>query len=1746
MRRRNISVSVLIAAAISASHIGNAQDVTNATNTGYPENAILHGSDIETVQTTNGDLHVQIPIWKAKGRGLDTGGMYVYDNREWFLKNRCYSSGICEDLVSAEPQSNMVLTAHGPLDYYTSYKGYSYQCSNTATSGVTNVVLREPDGTKHHFSPDPASLPSQDLCGFTTDTNTLYADDGSGWMIVLDPTYGLPSYAVRKDGTTVGGLSGLGSSVIEDSNGNEISAGSPSTDTLGRQIYGGATYLDSSGTQRSATITGTTSVTLSTQECQFSSEDECVEETNTWTVPSTLTLPNGMQYTFGYAQNAGAEITSITLPSGGQITYGYGDWQLGGRPVASRTVTANGTNATWTYTPYSTYTIMSDPYGNDTVLDCNAIDSGDPCYPHYADYYSGSHTSGTLLKTETTDYTTLTLGTAGLIDANTITLPIRTTTTWNQTNQVMKVENDWDTAGVAGGTTTWKNVLERREYDYGNGAPGQLLRRTHYNYLHLQNSTYLNANITDRPTSKVVYDGAGNTLAQRSYQYDGTAVSGPTSAPGHDYTSYSVSNNVRGNLTLLSQWRNTDGAWLNTSYTYNDLGDRLSETDPAGNPTTYGYSDNFTDGANRNTGAFVTQVTEPSVNGVSHVTKKQYYFYSSLVAASCGYNFSGACTNSAGLPQPDYQAFAYDEMLRPSTITRGDGGTTGYSYNDSSRPLSTTVTSSVNSSASETTTTAFDDLGRPNQKQLVSDPCGESLTDTTYDLLGRVASISNPYRNTDTCNAAATGTTHFTNYDIFNRRLSQTQQDGSTLNWAYTGNCVDAYDESGRHSKRCDDALGRLTTVLEPDSSNNPTMETDYRYDGLNDLVQVDQWGGPNGSSGVRQRTFSYDSLGRLLSAYNPETGSTTYSYVTSGGSVCAGDPSLPCSKTNANSVTVNYSYDALNHMTSKMSPSWTRYYIYDIASNGGFNSTYPIGRLVEASNNVNASEQYSYDVMGHVAYQANCIPSNCSQTGNAFYALYDYAGNLSQLTYPDGRVIKYTHDGADRLQTATYDNWNGQHVGYNYLSSATYFPNGSPKALNFGNGSVESTTPNSRLETGEISTQITAPGISEKIFDKQLSYTSSCQTANNGDIVQIIDTLNNNASQAFCYDNLNRIASFSNGDGSMQQTFSIDPWGNVAQYGTESAVLTFGANNRIASSGYGYDSAGNLTSVYNGVTTVNYTYDPEGHVLTANSGSATYTYNPEGDRVRKDSGGDWTEYLYFAGQPLAEKNSDGSWADYIYGDGRRIARADSYDERIHLEGTSNQSGSYAAWNVPVPSYVVQSSDRISWRQYQYGGAEGGIGILFADGTSTNWSTMDTDGQVMNSDTIENSWHYRTVDLSQFAGKTISQMWITADAATPPGSWQMWFSDIAIFGSTGIVTSIYERESSTGLSYFSGGSESNTQGFVERSNSAGDAELPLNTTTYYVGDQIGSARMLTTAGGWPVSSDTFYPYGFEQSGTADPNHYKFSGKQRDAESGLDYFGARFYSDNIGRFMSPDWSTSEDPVPHSALTDPQTLNLYAYVGNNPLNKIDSDGHASGWFSGWVETSIEEAYDQYLYTVLGRGRLSPPRRRTGVAQEQSAQGLAAQVPGQVKTAIMNSVNASNAPSGADTTGGFHEEGGIAGTNSSGELVISPALPGPASHSGSATESLTPADPNLAGTITDLTVSWHVHPSGRNASGGLAWMQPPSAQDQSVAAAEHQALPGLIHIVVGAGNKTVYFYNGNGSYQQMSLKKFMVGAQ
>jgi RHS repeat-associated protein len=85
--------------------------------------------------------------------------------------------------------------------------------------------------------------------------------------------------------------------------------------------------------------------------------------------------------------------------------------------------------------------------------------------------------------------------------------------------------------------------------------------------------------------------------------------------------------------------------------------------------------------------------------------------------------------------------------------------------------------------------------------------------------------------------------------------------------------------------------------------------------------------------------------------------------------------------------------------------------------------------------------------------------------------------------------------------------------------------------------------------------------------------------------------------------------------------------------------------------------------------------------------------------------------------------------------------------------------------------------------------------------------------------------------------------------------------------------------------------------------------------------------------------------GIEDADSATRVRSSDTGKERDQESGNDYFGARYYASSMGRFLIPDWSAKVEPVPYAKMDNPQTLNLYAYLRNNPLAGVDADGHCA---------------------------------------------------------------------------------------------------------------------------------------------------------------------------------------------------------
>jgi RHS repeat-associated protein len=113
--------------------------------------------------------------------------------------------------------------------------------------------------------------------------------------------------------------------------------------------------------------------------------------------------------------------------------------------------------------------------------------------------------------------------------------------------------------------------------------------------------------------------------------------------------------------------------------------------------------------------------------------------------------------------------------------------------------------------------------------------------------------------------------------------------------------------------------------------------------------------------------------------------------------------------------------------------------------------------------------------------------------------------------------------------------------------------------------------------------------------------------------------------------------------------------------------------------------------------------------------------------------------------------------------------------------------------------------------------------------------------------------------------------------------------------------------------------------------------------------------------------------------------HKFTGKERDNESGLDMFGARYYGSSLGRFMTPDWATTPIDVPYANFGNPQSLNLYSYVRNNPTTVGDPDGHCPDFCI--VETLVVEGGIAAVNYVLGAGTLGLTAAVAGATPKDS---------------------------------------------------------------------------------------------------------------------------------------------------------------
>ncbi len=796
-------------------------------------------------------------------------------------------------------------------------------------------------------------------------------------------------------------------------------------------------------------------------------------------------------------------------------------------------------------------------------------------------------------------------------------------------------------------------------------TPTNLLRTTEAIYLINDTSVTNRQNYKDRNmiglvTASVVKDGAGTIVSRSEMKYDESGYS-PT-----DY--------VRGNPTTSRVWDSTKGvstnsaAYIQTRAKFDTYGNQYESIDAKGNSTTTTFDSTHN--------AFPVQVTSavPNPGGLNGST--------TAFVSSATFNYT------TGLPL---------------TTTDANGLKTVIEYDeDTLRPLNTKTYYGVNQVGSEAETiyhdqpnnywvknrsqidannwaesiTYFDGLGRAYKSEQVHSD-GNIFVEKEFDSDGRVLRVSNSYR----ANETKYWTTNV--YDDASRVIEVILPDGAKVKTDYGVSVSDVVgitkqitDQAGKKRKGITDGLGRMVRVIEDPTGQ--ALNTDYVFDTLGNLRKTIQ--------GEQSRYFSYDSLGRLLRAKQPEQDTNPNLAMTTADSVTGynqwsvaytyDDNGNILTTTDAKNITVTATYDNFNRIIKRdyndSTPDVDFYYDGKYVGLNGSGQDVPLiatgsvlGKTTGIKSSVSKTNYTSFDNLGRLLTHSQITDGTVYNTGYT----YNLSGALIEETYPSGRKVKTTLNG-----DGEFEKLESKKSGVNdyklYLDQITRNSAGSIEKMRLGNGTWESAVYNTRQ-------QITQIALGHSSSDKNLlkiDYSYGTTTENNSSLRQQkinYAGLPNEITQDYTYDDLNRLKSAEekvtgNSNPTWKQTFNYDRYGNRTF--DSSNTTTFSQSNKITNPtiqtsdnrltenqdggtiDYDYDANGNLTL---DAENQRFVFDAENHIKEFFRGAnqslnadATYSYDGDGKRVKKKADGVETIFVYNAsGQLVAEYSTQISTA---------------------------------------------------------------------------------------------------------------------------------------------------------------------------------------------------------------------------------------------------------------------------------------------------------------------------------------------------------------------------------------------------------------------------------------------------------------------------------------------------------------------
>jgi RHS repeat-associated protein len=1617
-------------------------------------------SDIDTVNLFNGRVNVYLPLVPISGRGgaQTTASMAWNSPAGWRVGKYQDLNGNPAYYEEPDYSGQGVINLGGWSSYFTrSEDGAVNQCYPGTLPIVQFTLARlhvlEPDGTEHELR-DAATggqrLSNDGGCYSQGPSRgkVFVSTDGSGIIVTFEQDV--------RDGTHVGGdyvTGGVASTMLlpdgrrfksdgmRDRNGNMLFEG---VDSLGRTVTQG---LDSSGAECVARGGSASDLCRYISYKGFGGVERRIYVSENASRTTAVFLPNGLSYKFSY--NVYGDLIKIELPTGGAIEYDYGPGLDGAQPDLSYWIAdalpgtyGGGPNDFHVYRRVTERRLYKEGHvlvnlqkfgkqestqtGNSGYVEKKTYDSDGVTllskelhyfYGSANDTFSISDPFGYPAWKSGREYSTQFYDAGGnLLRQTDQSWEQRAAVGWWQGNPddapsndprvnqtVTHLENNLTSMTLYGFDpgVPYNSQTDVAEYDYGNGAPGALLRHTHMDYV--KTAAYIDtsgAYLRNLPSQQwVSTDSYGSDkVSLTEYAYDEFALADCPNITGHD-SAYSTGYAMRGNLTSITRYADAAGhtGGVTTTMHYDIAGNVVSATDPLGNSATFDYSDSFCNDSGvhcdgtftPHTYAFASGKTSPVPDASTAYNFPAGTFGStSALTASTIYDFWTGQVYSTTDANGKTMTMEYEDPLdRPTAQVRPgpDGGRTDIEYAPDGRSIH--LLSDLDISRRTESYRYFDGLGRVVRSQQYenADTSKPWLTqDTEYDALGRVKRASFPYRWTSGVSSPfSTDKWAETAYDALGRvRSAKTQPYGATVSIDYNGDRILAGDQIGKEMVSRSDALGRLTDVWEVTAAetgaeastvaitsfpNHPEAAygylTTYKYDASGNLRMTEQDGNHNGQQVAQRRFFAYDSLGRLVRSKNPEQGNLAvdadFPVLTdsasgvsnsqwSSGNTYDAAGNLAKRK-DARGVVATYSYDHLNRNIIETyagggasTPDVRRY--YDFAS-GGLGRLYRSEALATSQTTIT-----NYDEVGRpTRFEQKFWVNNAWGQAYPVQQSYNKAGSVTSEKYPSEHVVNYNYDAAGRLadngaNAAFYGNL-GDSVQRTYASSLLYDPLGGMSQERFGTDTplYHKLLYNSRGQLAEI--RLGTAGLPDTGWQRGAiinHYSDSGWGASGGGA----DNNGNLRRQEVFIPNFDGPGYDQGGNwSSSTQTFSYDSLNRLSSASEASAASWTQA--------YVYDRWGNRTINQNTTTSnvpkLKFDLDANTNRLGVPSDrTGVMNYDAAGNLIN-DS---YTAYGNASGQQTrtydaenrmvsAQLNPSQS-AVYTYdADSRRVKRNDGSGELWQVYGLGGEL---------LAEYAANASRFSPQKEYGYRAGQ----LLVTAAFSSGWGVAPTlhDNPILVKQTTVQALHI--TELRDAINALRTHKGLAAYSWTTSAT------------SGGLITANPISEMRTALDqalgappggYSAGLAQGqpvmavHIQELRDRVLGAWQSGSGGFEVSWLVADQLGTPRMVVDKTGSfsGLKRHDYLPFGEDIQGDQnwrnaahgygadDGVRQKFTGYEHDSETGLDYAGARYFASGQGRF------TSVDPLSASAsVSRPQSLNRYSYTLNNPLRMTDPSG------------------------------------------------------------------------------------------------------------------------------------------------------------------------------------------------------------